>query len=159
MKKLLSIATIATLVFLGATLSFADPSGTVDVKVTIDHTLSIDITGGPIDFGKLGVGQTAVSAGAISVKNDGSGLDEDITLSVANPTGWTQGTPAKDVYRISFQASDTKPTAGDANWKLPADFSETLAYDATKKLWVKLETPTTTNVTAEQIIKVTITAG
>ena len=158
MKKIISIIVAAVLMFSSAATVFAANPATTQVTVTISKTLSIVITGGPLDFGTLGVGTTAVSAGAISVKNDGSGADETMKLTVGDPTGWTQGTPASEVYRVSFQFKDTKPTAGDANWKLPAAIAETLAYDATGKLWAKLETPTSTAKTAKQTITLTITA-
>ena len=141
-----------------STPAFAASSGTVAVKVTINKVLSVAITGGPLAFGALDVNTTTVSAASASVKNDGSGVDETLKVSVANPAGWTQGTPAKEVYRVMVMFKDTKPTATDAGWKLPAAIAETLVHDATKKLWVKLETPTSTKVATEQIIQLTISA-
>jgi hypothetical protein len=162
MKRILSIVTITAFLFSNALSAFAGPSGAVQVTVTISKTLSIAVTGGPIDFGSLGVGETAVSATAVSVTNDGSGADETVTLTVTDPVpgpNWTQGTPGNEVYRISFQAAATQPAAGDANWKLPADYSEVLSYDETDSVWIKLETPTVTAITAPQSMTVTFTAG
>lgn len=158
MKKLLIAATIAALIFSSAGIGYAATSGIVNVTVTITKTVSISIAGGPIDFGTLGVGQTAVASSAITVTNDGSGADETLTLSVTDPAGWTHGTPAENIYRLNFQFAENKPASDDANWKASGDVSETVTYNVSKKLWIKFETPTATNITSQQTIPVTITA-
>lgn len=155
MKKLLLAVTVAAFVLSIAATGYAGPSGTVDVLVTIDKTISIDVIGGPIDLGSIGVGETAFSSSAITVTNDGSGVDETITVAVIDPAGWTAGGPGPDQYKLSIQVSadGLGPT-----WLLPASVSETLAYGEAKKLWLKFESPTTTAVTSQQTIQVTINA-
>ena len=155
MKTILRTLAISMLILSSSILGYSATSGIVEVKVTIEKDVSIDIGGGPVNFGKLGVGQTAVSTAPVTVTNNGSGADEKITLSVADPAGWTQGVPGMNIYRMSFQVS---ADGQGAVWKSAAEISETLAYNETKKLWVKLETPTATNVTTEQAIRVTISA-
>jgi len=155
MKKILSIIAIAALILSTATFGYSAPSGVVNVTVTIEKTLSIDITGGPIDLGTLGVGETAVSASAINIANDGSGAEETLTLSVSDPAGWTQGTPGVETYRISFQFS---ADGQGATWLDAGSVSESLSYNETKNLWIQLETPTATSVVTQQTIPVTITA-
>ena len=84
------------------------------------------------------------------------GIGETITLAVVNPTGWTQGVPGEETYRISFQFAETQPLADDPGWQNEGGISELLSYDETKNLWVKLETPTATGATAEQTAQVII---
>ncbi len=159
MKKVLSILAIAVLIMSNAAVCNAGPTETVNVTVTIEQSVSIEVTGGPIGFGTLGVSDTAVSSSAMAVRNDGSGIGETITLAVVNPTGWTQGVPGEETYRISFQFAETQPLADDPGWQNEGGISELLSYDETKNLWVKLETPTATGATAEQTAQVTITAA
>lgn len=158
MRNPLSIMLAASIVFLIAAGGYADTSGVVNVTVTIQQSISVEITGGPIDFGSMGVGEAAVSLGSISVLNNGSGIDETITVSFTDPAGWTHGVPGENIYRLSFQFSASQPPADDANWRDAGLVSEEIAYNAAKTLWIKLETPTATGITSQQTIPVTITA-
>ncbi|MBL7157326.1 MAG: hypothetical protein ISS92_04075 [Candidatus Omnitrophica bacterium] len=155
MRKILSIVAIVALVFSNAVSGFSAPSGVAHVLVTIDKTVSISISGSPVDFGRMGVGVTAVSSSAIVITNDGSGADETLTLSVTDPAGWTHGVPAENVYRMRFQFS---VDGTGETWQSASAVSQLIAYDESKSLWIKLETPTATNVTTQQTTQVTITA-
>lgn len=151
----------------------ASSTGSVDVTVTILKTLSIVVTPtDPISLGSVGVGTPKVAATPILVENDGSGVDETIDVTVANPKDsggadvWTQGTPGDEVFRMSFQVSDTQPAASDptatgSSWKIPTDFFEVLKHGAAnaKKIWVQFESPTLTKATTEQTIAITVNAS
>lgn len=155
MKKLLLAITVAAFVLSIAATGYAGPSGTVDVLVTIEKAISINVGGGPINLGSMGVGVTAFSSSAITVTNDGSGADETISVVVTDPAGWTAGEAGPEQYKLSIQVSadGLGPT-----WSLPASVSEALAYGETKKLWLKFEAPTTTAVTSQQTIQLMINA-
>lgn len=162
MKKLISIVMATLLVFSNAA-AFAAESGSISVKVTIEHTPSIEIIGDALDFVKMGVNEAKVSAAAIGIKNNGSGIDETVVLTaeVSSPpgSGWQPGVPDREKYRLTFQVKDAggaAPLASDPNWELPGDIETVIAYDETKDLWAKLETPTVTAETAEQVIDVNI---
>ena len=159
MRKLLMIIAIATFVFSTAAIGYADPTGAVDILVTIQKTISIEIGGGPIDLGSVGINQTVVSSSPITVKNSGSGADETITLSVTSPTGWTLVapgiTPRVEQYALSFQFS---PDGLGPDWDAPGDVSKVISYDVTENLWAKFESPTATNKTDQQTIQLTISA-
>jgi len=155
MKKLIALIAIAVLAIAGAAEAYAANSGVVNVTVTIERSVSIDIAGGPLNFGSVATGATAVSSSPIVITNNGSGTDEVVTLSASDPAGWTNGTPGVDSYRLTYQVSEDG--LGET-WQSAGEVSETIAYNEAKKLWIKLEVPTATNVTTKQTIPVTITA-
>lgn len=146
MKRAISILTLVAMLLTNATLGFAGNPEVVTITITISHSKSI-VIGGSADI-TISPGNTTVSSTAVTVKNDGTGIDETITLSTTVPAGWT----------VNFQFAATQPTASDANWKIAADISEVLSYDETKNLWIKLVAPaTTTDVSLT--VPVTVTAG
>lgn len=159
MKRFLSIIVAAIFVFSAAAIGYADTTADVDILVTIQKTISIEVGGGPIDFGSVGIDQTVVSSGSITIRNNGSGADETITLSVASPSGWTLvplgTTPRVEQYALGFQFSvdGLGPT-----WDDPGVVSKVIPYDVTENLWVKFESPTVTNKTVQQTIQLTINA-
>ncbi len=142
MKKLLVALMVVAMLFANGTAAYAVNPATVNVKVEIDHTISIEIAGGSdnqgtIDFGKVGLSSTAVADKEVTVKNNGTGVTETITLAMTVPSGWS----------IQFQFAASKPAEGDSNWKDADAVSKTIDYDVTEKLWAKLVTPATTSVT------------
>lgn len=159
MKKLLLIIAAAVFVYSMAAIGYAAPTADVDILVTIQKTISIEVGGGPIDFGSVGVDQTVVSSSPITMRNSGSGADETITLSVTSPTGWTLvapgTTPRVEQYALSFQFS---PDGLGPVWDAPGTVSKVIPYNVTENLWVKFESPTVTNKTAQQTIQLTINA-
>lgn len=156
MKKFLLVIAVIAAVFSNAAVAFAGPEEGVDIYVTIDKEVSIEIGGGPLDLGRMGIGGTKISASPITVKNNGSGANETITLSVTNPAGWTRGEPAAEQYKISFEFTTFDAVEPTGAWV--TSVSEVIPYDGTKKLWVKFEAPTSTTVTTQQTIKLLISA-
>lgn len=146
MKRAISILTLVAMLLTNATLGFAGNPEVVNITITITHSKSI-VIGGSADI-TISPGNTAISSSAVTVKNDGTGVDETVALSTTVPAGWT----------VNFQFAATQPTVGDANWKVAADISEVLVYDETKNLWIKIVAPATT--TDESLtVPVTVTAG
>ena len=142
MKKLFSILTIVALVFSNATFAHAAASEIVTITITISHSAGIEVAGSA----NLAINPGDTSAGgAITVKNDGTGLDETITLANVTtlPDGWT----------LQFQFTDvnTAPAVDDPNWKDPGQISELIPYDITKYLWIKLGAPSVTGLTTLDI--------
>jgi len=155
MKKFLGIIAVTVIVLSNVVAVQAGPQGIVDILVTIDKEISIEIGGGPINLGRIGIGETKVSATPITIKNNGSGANEIITLSVTDPAGWTFGEPGTNQYKATFQFSEDGLSGV---WKVPSEVSESISYNETKKLWVNFKAPTSTDITTEQTIRLTISA-
>lgn len=150
MKKILSILMIAMLVFSNATFAHAAASEIVSITITITHSASI-LVGGSADL-SINPGDAPAVGGSITVTNDGTGLEETITLAnvTALPTGWA--------LQFQFTDADVAPAVGDANWVDAGSISEIIALDVTKYLWIKLTAPSTTGLTTLDI-SVTINAA
>jgi hypothetical protein len=150
MKKLLTLIAITALVFSNATFGYAANPEIVTISIAISHTLDLEI-GGSLNFpttDPISPGVAKVAATALTVKNIGTGIDETFTLAETVPTGWT----------ANYQFADAKPAIADGNWKTASNISEVIAYDVTKKLWLKLTPPATTPETSISI-SLTITAS
>ena len=147
---------------------------TINVTVTIQN-LSVSVTG-PIAYGTVTAGSATVSTDSSHVVNDGN-ITETYSLNLTNPGGWTavQAAPGAEEYCLSAQFNGSQPTAvsfayaDHALSTTPAASSATkfagdqtglsVAASAARYLWLKFEAPTSTTVTTEQIIVVTITAS
>jgi hypothetical protein len=161
------------LVFWTSGIRAANPAN-INVTVTIQN-LSVTATG-PIAFGTVVAGTANVSTDSSHVINDGN-VTETYSLSLANPAGWTavQAAPASEQYCLSAQFNGSRPTSGSFNYTDHALSTTSTACSATKfaggqtglsvpvsgarYLWLKFEAPTSTSVTTEQTIVVTITAS
>ena len=171
LTRVLTAVAFLTLVSVPA---FAANPATISVTVTIQN-LSVS-TSGPIAFGTVVAGSQTVSGGASTVTNDGN-VTETYSLSLTNPSTWTavQAAPSSaEEYALSAQFNGTAPTAGSFSYSnhalsiTPATSSASkFAGDQTglsvtsggvRSLWFRFNAPTSTSVTTQQNITVTITA-
>ena len=158
-------------VFCASTVFAVNPA-TISVTVTIQN-LSVSATG-PIAFGTVLVSSTTVSSAASTVTNDGN-VTETYDLKLTNPASWTAvaTAPVAEEYRLSAQFNAAQPTAVSfgANHDLTtADQTSSatifagdetglsVAAAATRSLRFKFEAPSSTAVTTQQTITVTVTA-
>lgn len=166
------LAICLVLVFCASAVHAANPA-TIDVTVTVQN-LSISTTG-PIAFGTVAVSSTTVSSGASTVTNDGN-VTETYDLKLTDPAGWTavSGAPGAEEYRLSAQFNAAQPTA--VSFAADHDLTTTdqtssatifagdqtglsVAASGARSLWFKFESPTSTVVSAQQTITVTLTAA
>ena len=178
MKTVTRVAALvlcAVLVLAGsAGRAFAANPATINVTVTIQN-LSVSATG-PIAFGTVTAGSQSVSASASSVANDGN-VTETYSLNLTNPAGWTavQAAPAAEQYALLARFNSSAPAAGTFTYVDHALSTVAVACSATKfagdqtglsvpaaanrSLWFRFDAPTSTTVTTQQTITVTITAA
>jgi len=167
------IACFLALAFWAWAAHAANPA-TINVTVTIQN-LSVSATG-PIAFGTVTSGSQTVSSDSSHVVNDGN-VTETYSLDLTNPGGWTavQAAPAAEQYCLSAQFNSSQPTAVSFTYADEALSTTSTACSATKfagnqtglsvpasaarYLWFKFEAPTSTTVTTQQTIVVTITAS
>ena len=149
----------------------ANPA-TINVTVTIQN-LSVSATG-PIAFGVVAVSSATVSTDSSHVINDGN-VTETYSLMLTNPGGWTavQAAPVAEQYCLSVQfnsaipsvftytdhALSTTSTACSATKFAGDQTGLSVAVSGARYLWFKFEAPSSTTVTTEQTIVVTITAA
>ncbi len=177
MRNLTNRFTVGTaiclaLVFCASAVYAANPA-TIDVTVTVQN-ISISTTG-PIAYGVVATSSTTVSASASTVTNDGN-VTETYDIKLTDPAGWTavSGAPGSETYRLSAQFNSSQPTA--VSFAADHDLTTTdqtssatifagdetglsVAAAATRSLWFKFEAPTSTTVTTQQTITVTLTAA
>ncbi|MBI4547847.1 MAG: hypothetical protein HY707_07705 [Ignavibacteriae bacterium] len=174
--------TLRTLVVLTVALFFstckvvwAINPATISVTVTIQN-LSVSATG-PIAFGTVTASSETVSGSASTVTNDGN-VTETYSLSLTNPATWVavQAAPsAAEEYALLAQFNSGAPTAASFTYANHALSTTSVASSATKfagnqtglsvaasatrSLWFRFNAPTSTAVTTQQTITVTITAA
>ncbi|MDD5174141.1 MAG: hypothetical protein PHV48_04880 [Candidatus Omnitrophica bacterium] len=176
MNKWLGIVISAVVVVAVSSVgAFADNSATINVTVSIAQEASISVTGGPVDFGTMKIGDSAVSTSAVVIKNDGSGSNQTYSLLLINPSGWTAVTtePGVDQYRLSSAFDAT----GNVIWN-PANHALTTSsqistvtkfagsetgtavpYSADRHLYLKLETPSATSSSGSKTMQIVVTAS
>jgi len=159
--------------FFGTSAIHAANPATIDVTVTVQN-LSVSATG-PIAFGVVMTSSETVSSDSSHVVNDGN-TTETYDLKLTNPGGWTatSGAPGSETYRLSAQFNATEPTAvsfgadHDLTTSDQTSSATIFAGDQTglsvaasgaRYLWFKFESPTSTAVSTEQTITVTVTAS
>lgn len=137
--------------------------------------ISISIAEDALSLGSMPVGDSVVSAVPITVVNDGSGINETYSLFLTNPAGWTasQANAGMETYILNavFDADGAGIGWDNTNHALltiPSLCTSTkfagdqtgvnVPYNATRKLWFQFKSPTTTSVTTEQAVTVTVTA-
>ena len=171
-RILTGIICCLALLFSASVVHAVNPA-TISVTVTIQN-LSVSATG-PIAFGTVLVSSTTVSSAASTVTNDGN-VTETYDMKLTDPAGWTatSGAPGAETYRLSAQFNVAQPTA--VSFAADHDLTTTdqtssgtifagdetglsVAAAATRSLWFKFEAPTSTTVTTQQSITVTVTAS
>ena len=174
-KTLVSIAALTALVLTSAAqVADAANPATISVTVTI-QSLSVSATG-PIAFGTVVSSSETVSGSASTVTNDGN-VTETYSLSLTNPASWTavQAAPAAEQYALLAKFNSGAPTAASFTYADNALSTTSVASSATKfagnetglsvtatatrSLWFRFNAPTSTAVTTQQSITVTITAA
>jgi hypothetical protein len=162
------------LFFYASAIQAANPA-TINVTVTIQN-LSVSATG-PIPFGVVVEASTTVSSDSSHVVNDGNVI-ETYSLNLTDPGGgWTavQAAPGSEEYCLSVQFNSDEPASGDFIYADHALSTTSTACSGTKfagdqtgvsvattgerYLWFKFEAPSSTTVTTEQTIVVTVTAS
>ena len=155
--------------------AFAANPATISVTVTI-QSLSVSATG-PIAFGVVVAASQTVSGAASTVTNDGN-VTETLSLSLTNPATWTavQAAPAAaEQYALLAQFNSAAPTGASFTY---ADYSLgtapvtssvvkfagdqtglSILAAGTRSLWFRFNAPTSTTVTTQQTITVTLTAS
>jgi hypothetical protein len=147
----------------------------MNITVTVGVGLSVDITGDPYDFGPMATSDTSVSSRAITVTNDSGGRTEDYQIKGANTAAWTlSDTVSPDNFVLYALMNSVRPVGGDfgasddlttsdqnmGNGAFTGDTDgDDVANAATRNLWFRLDTPSSTSSQAEQTITVTITAA
>jgi hypothetical protein len=150
----------------------------VAVKVTITPSNSVSITETEIILpGPISAGGTVVSGAGVTVTNDGSGIAETYSLSLANPAGWTasQTAPGSETYvlnaafssvvagitwNVTNQALSTSAVASTAIKFAGDQTGVSVPYGApgVRKLWFQFKAPTATSINTQQAIAVMVTA-
>lgn len=161
------------LLFLASSVKAANPA-TINVTVTIQN-LSVNASG-PIAFGTVVAASVTVSSDSSHVVNDGN-VTETYSLNLTNPGGWTalQAAPGSEQYCLSAQFNSAQPAGGSFTYANHALSTTSTASSGTKfagdqtglsvpvsgerYLWFKFEAPSSTSVTTEQTIVVTVTAA
>ncbi len=154
---------------------YAATSDSVTVKVTIAPSISVNITESTLALGSVNTGATKASTSAVTVTNDGSGINETYSVSLTNPSDWTAVQDAagveKYILNAVFDSDGSSITWSEANHalsttataasttKFAADQTGVnVPYNSARKLWFQFKAPTATTVSTEQSIVVTITA-
>ena len=175
MCKKLGVLMALTAILLGvSSVARAANPATISVTVTIQN-LSVSATG-PIAFGTLVAGSETVSGSASTITNDGN-VTETYSLDITDPAGWTgvQAAPGAEEYALLAQLNSAQPTAASFTYADHALSTTSTACSATKfagdetgasvaasgtrSLWFRFNAPTSTTVSNEQTITVTITAS
>ena len=166
------------------TCSNSTNSGNNNSNWIFGTIISISIFSSGYDFGVVLKNSTNVAASSTTVTNDGN-VNERYSLNLASPAGWTCVTdtaPGAEEFRmcgnfqtataqashfvIAVSSSDAIGTAQSVCSN--ADFAKDNEGEAAKGynvppseeryLWFRFESPTSTNLTTQQTITVTITA-
>jgi len=172
-SKILALAGL--LLLATAPMAWAANPATISVTVTIQN-LSVSATG-PIAFGTVTTSSQTVSGAASTVTNDGNVI-ETFSISLTNPASWTavQAAPsAAEEYALLAQFNSSAPGAGSFTYANHALSTTSVASSGTKfagdqtglsvaasgtrSLWFRFDAPTSTAVTAQQTITVTVTAA
>lgn len=170
------LVALAAVLSLGvSSMAMAANPATISVTVTIQN-LSVSATG-PVAFGTVVAGSQTVSSSGSTVTNDGN-VTETYSLSLTNPSTWTavQAAPSSaEEYALLAQFNSSAPTAGSFTYADHALSTTSTASSGTKfaggqtglsvaagaprTLWFRFNAPTSTSVTTQQTITVTVTAA
>ena len=164
--------------------NWSDLSNKVNAVSKQDSTLSIFIGSSSYDFGAVIKGSTTTATGSITVTNNGT-VNERYSVHLTAPIGWTCVTdtaPGAEEFRMcgNFQTA----TAQSSHFDIGGSFSDAIGtiqrlcstgdfgkddegegvkgYNVPptqdRYLWFRFEAPTSTSLTTQQTITVTITA-
>jgi hypothetical protein len=169
------IAPAALILMLGTSPAWAGNPATISVTVTIQN-LSVSASG-PIAFGTVLAASSTVSGAASTVTNDGN-VTETFSLQLTNPATWTAvvaAPAAAEQYALLAIFNAAAPIAGNFNYVDHALSTASVASSASKfagtqtglsvaaagarSLWFRFDAPTSTAVTTQQAITVTLTAA
>jgi hypothetical protein len=172
-------AAVASMGFLVAPEAEGAATENIAVTVTIQK-LSVSLSAAVVAFGTQAAGATVqtTEANDIVVTNNGNVL-EDFSLLLVNPGGWTAaGAAGAETYVLSglfvgsldapgaadFNAEDVITTAKQTATATIFGFATgtadgvDVAVSGTADLWLEFKAPTTTAITTEQSITVTVGA-
>ena len=168
------LAPAALVLMLGTSPAWAGNPATISVTVTIQN-LSVSASG-PIAFGTVLAASSTVSGGASTVTNDGN-VTETFSLQLTNPATWSavSAAPAAEQYALLAEFNTAAPAVGGFSFANHALTTSSVASSATqfagnqtglsvaalgtRSLWFRFDAPTTTVVTTQQNITVTLTAA
>lgn len=159
MRKVISILAAASLMLLMGALSeaMAAQSEQVTITVSVSSKLSVELSGNNVALGTVAAGSTTVSSQPVIVRNNGSGIAEVYTLSHSTSGDWTSATtPEAETFVLN--AAFAESSAGASFAHVDSVVSDSVPYDATRKLWFEFKAPTSTATANEQSIAVTVTA-
>ncbi|MBI5096297.1 MAG: hypothetical protein HZB32_01380 [Nitrospirae bacterium] len=185
MKSIRSLLPIILLIAIGllpglwATRADAASSGNVTVTVTIQN-VSVSLSGTAWTIGVIAAGSVSqmTEADDITVTNDGN-VAESFTLRLTNPSGWTAGsTTGSGVYVMQgmfvgaanapvgtdFGSDDVITTGAQTASSTVFGYAgasangSSVAPLTSVDLWLRFSAPTSTSVTAQQSIVVTVGA-
>ena len=158
-------------------------SQVLDIHVSINATKSLSVGTTFYNYGALAVNTSSVSATALVVTNNSSGLIETYRMVAGNATSdaggtnWTlaASTGSADQYAIDAIFATTAPTNVDANWSSDAlsavvttcsatqfgngtlaEAGASVNPSATRNLWFRIHTPTTLSDTGAHTAQVTL---
>lgn len=170
-----AIAIAVALALVAVTPAYAANPANISVTVTIQN-LSVQATG-PIAFGTVVAGSEHVSTSASTVTNDGN-VTETYSLSLTDPATWTavqaapsaaeeyallakfnSTAPAANTFTYGDHALSTTPTAASGTEFAGDETGASVAISGARSLWFRFNAPTSTAVTSQQTITVTITAA
>ncbi|MCM8781752.1 MAG: hypothetical protein NC828_01695 [Candidatus Omnitrophica bacterium] len=175
MKKLLTVITLIMTFGIAASAYAAQLDTLLTIKVKVKPSISVDIAETELSLGDVTAGGFRTSMGSVTVTNNGSGINETYSLSLANPSRWTavQDTTGVEKYILNaaFDADGNGIAWDNAKHALSTDVVScsvvkfagdqtgvAVPYNEVRKLWFQFKAPTATSVTTEQSITVTVTA-
>lgn len=167
---------LATILIAGlAGRAFAGNPATITVTVTVQN-LSVSATGA-IALGTVLSSSQTVSGTSSTVTNDGN-VTETYSLNLTNPSTWTAVTaapvaaeeyallaifnssaPLGVTFTYANHALTTSSVAASATKFAGDQTGLSVVASATRKLWFRFNAPTSTSVTTQQSITVTLTAA
>lgn len=174
-RRLLIPATLSLLTALAAWPAWAANPATISVTVTIQN-LSVSATG-PIAFGTVVASSQTVSGSASTVTNGGN-VTETYSLNLTNPASWTAvqaapssaeeyallaifntAAPVGTDFSYANHALSTSSTASSGTKFAGTQTGLSVTASGTRSLWFRFNAPTSTAVTTQQTITVTVTAA
>lgn len=168
-----SLLATCTVLAAAPSIEAANPA-TINVTVTV-QSLSVSASG-PIAFGTVTAGSSTVASDSSHVVNDGN-VAETYSINLTDPGGWSavQAVPGAEEYVLSVMFNATQPAVGDFTYADHALTTISTASSGTRfagdqtglsvpasgirYLWLKFEAPSSTTVTAQQTIVITVTAA
>jgi len=181
MKKIIAIGLV--LMFGCIMQGYAATSDTCAMSVTITVSKDVTVTDDPLAFGSITAGQSGVSTLGATVNNAGS-TSQSYRLQITDkPATWgvkeTAGSTGAEQFQLLALFCTKTPVVGDfldaddivnasgtrnastTIFGITAEGATAKGYSCTatssRKLWFKFEAPTSTDLTAQQWITVTVT--